>query len=355
MSLYSKYLEYLVRKGAVERYGHDMTQDEFYLPAALAEGPEFELHRRINHELDIINEAGYPSYFLIVEKLMRYCNANGIPVGPGRGSVCGSVVAYCLYITDIDPIKWAIPFERFLHLDRIQMPDIDIDICQARRGEAIDYLREQYGEGNTAQIITFGTMQARGAIKDMLRILHVKEVLKQDYSQELANLIPEGSGADQTILSDFIKTEEGESFWALMQRVDGDFCEGAGHPRRFLWEQILEAEGNRKHGSIHAAGVVIHRDNLANAGLPVYRRNRTAELQVCYDMEDSERMGLLKLDVLGLRTVTVLGDAETLIRKLNPEFRIKDVPLDDAATYRLLCDGNTVSYTHLTLPTILRV
>lgn len=339
-----EYLEYLSYAGACDRYGcdpevfEDMTRYVSVTPthAALR---DVDIRQRIDFELDVIRQAGLPGYFLIVADLLRFCRQAGIPTGPGRGSVCGSAVAYATGITDIDPLRWGIPFERFLHLERVAMPDVDLDICQARRGEVIEYLREKYGRDNVAQIITFTPMQARSVIRDVCRVLHVDDLRgtrNGESGEELARLVPEGSGADQVKLAAFLDSEDGRPLRKILEPLEVEY-EGR-------WVSVLDTclrlEGVAKTSSIHAAGVVIADRPLVEL-VPLYKRNRDAEVQIQYDMRDAEVVGLLKMDILGLRTMTVIGEAEALVRELDPDFDIKAVPLDDAATYEMLSAGDT--------------
>lgn len=339
-----EYLEYLSYAGACDRYGCDpeVFEQRVLLKTngqALWGHKDVAIRERIDHELDVIRQAGFPGYFLIVADLLRFCRQAVIPTGPGRGSVCGSAVAYATGITDIDPLRWGIPFERFLHLERVAMPDVDLDICQARRGEVIEYLREKYGRDNVAQIITFTPMQARSVVRDVCRVLHVDDLRgtrNGESGEELARLIPEGSGADQVRLAAFLDSEEGRPLLKILEPLEIEY-EGR---RVSVLDTCLRLEGIAKTSSIHAAGVVIADRPLVEL-VPLYRRNREAEVQIQFDMRDAEAVGLLKMDVLGLRTMTVIGEAEALVRELDPDFDIKAVPLDDAATYELIASGDT--------------
>lgn len=353
------YLRYLAYAGACDRYGIDpgvfeIDRDGFeeaydwslhHLTShsvrtrAKAER-EFTLRNRIDHELDVIIQAGFPGYFLIVADLLRFCRQRGIPTGPGRGSVCGSAVAYATGITDVDPLRWGIPFERFLHLERVAMPDVDLDVCQARRGEVIEYLRERYGQANVAQIMTFGTLMARGVVRDVCRVLHVDDHLGRSNGETadmLARLIPEGSGADQVKLAAFIATDEGRPLRELIE----DLVVPYNGEEVSVLDTCLRLEGTRKSSSVHPAGVVIA-DRPLDGLVPLCRRNRGDEVQTQFDYLDVEKVGLLKFDILGLRTMTVIGDAEAYVREVDSSFAIKAVPLDDPAAYELLAAGDTV-------------
>ncbi len=329
MSRNDQYLRFLALRGLKERFG------------LVSIDPESVIFQRLDTELHTIETAGFSPYFLIVADIMRFCRESGIPTGPGRGSVCGSLVAYVVGITDVDPLRFGIPFERFLHLERIAMPDIDLDICQARRGEVIEYLHKRYGSDSVAQIITFGTMAAKGVVKDVCRVLHVDDHLSGQKNnvtgEKLASFIPEGSGADQVYLDDFMETKAGEAFRAEIEKLripyNGDKISVLDTCRRL--------EGLRRHSSVHAAGVVIADRPLIEI-VPLYRRNQQSDVSIQFDMWDAESVGLLKMDILGLRTVTVLGEAERLIRGVLHDFDIKKVPLDDRRTFDLLSSGDTV-------------
>jgi DNA polymerase-3 subunit alpha len=326
------YLRYITYRGCSDRYGHNVDPKFFITDQVLSQ--------RIEHELDVIEKAGFPGYFLIVADILRFCREQGIPTGPGRGSVCGSAVAYATSITDVEPIRFGIPFERFLHLERIAQPDIDLDICQARRGEVINYLRETYGHDSVAQIITFTPLNAKGVVRDVCRVLHVDDVLRgvptNETGDKLALMIPEGSGADQIKLQEFIDSDEGGVFAEAIQKLTIPY---QGDEISVL-DTCLALEGLRRHGSVHAAGVVIADRPLVELA-PLHKKNQDAEINIQYDMRDAESVGLLKMDVLGLRTVTVLGEAERLVRNRVRGFDIKSVPLDDQPTFELLQRGDT--------------
>lgn len=316
------YLRYQCYRGLLERFGR-------------TDGPERE---RVDYELSIIIDAGFSAYFLIVWDLMKFARESGIPVGPGRGSVCGSMVAYVLRITDVQPIEHGIPFARFLHLDRVALPDIDIDVCQARRHEIIEYLYETYERENVAGIITFGALQAKQVVLDVCRIFWVDHYYldgarTNKIGERLAAMIPEGSGADQIVLKDWIDTDAGSAFKA---EISGLEVNGIS-----ILDQCLRLEGLKRHGSVHAAGVVIGDRPLVEL-VPLYRKNKDADIQTQYDYKDAEAIGLLKLDILGLRTVTVMGDAEAMIRKREPDFSLSSVPIDDDDTFDLLRRGKTL-------------
>ena len=280
------------------------------------------LKERLEYELKIIKQMGYPGYFLIVYDFINYARQNNIPVGPGRGSAAGSLVAYCLYITNLDPIQYNLIFERFLNPERVSMPDIDIDFCYERREEVIDYVKREYGYANVCQIITFGTMAARGVIRDVGR------VLKMSYSEvdRIAKLIP----AQLNIkLDDAIKSvPELKELGELDEQ----------HRKLLTYSRVLE--GLARHASTHAAGVVITPEELTNY-VPLYK-TKDDDITTQYDMKVLEDVGLLKMDFLGLRTLTVIQKTVDAIRARNIDFNIETIPLDDAKTFDLFANARTI-------------
>jgi len=296
------YLKKLCEKGFQERF---------------ADRPE--VHKQLDYEIDMISRMGFVDYFLIVSDFIGYAKRTGIPVGPGRGSAAGSVVSYCLHITDVDPVKYSLFFERFLNPERVSMPDIDVDFCVNRRGEVIEYVNRLYGSDHVAQIVTFGTMAARGAVRDVGRALGMS------YAEcdRVAKQIPM---ALNMTLDEALKLSK---------------------PLREMYEQEPEiktlidvsraVEGMPSNASTHAAGVVITEK-------PVYEYVPLAanEGPVCqYQMTTLEELGLLKMDFLGLRNLTVLNEAERLVRLSEPDFRIEKVRDDDSATFEMLSAGRT--------------
>ena len=283
-----------------------------------------ELYRaRLKEELHIINSMGFPGYFLIVSDFIRYAKNKGIPVGPGRGSAAGSLVAYALKITDIDPIPYDLLFERFLNPERISMPDIDVDFCINGRDEAIRYVSEKYGAENVAQIITFGTMQAKAVIRDVGRAMAVPygEVDK------LAKLVPNTLNIK---LHEAIKQEP-----KLQEAMDSSGL------YRELMETAKVLEGLTRHASTHAAGVVVSNKPLVEY-LPLYKDQKGGNITTQFTMGDVEKIGLVKFDFLGLKTLTVIEGAVRLIKAGKaPDFNEDDIPLDDQKTYDLLCAGTT--------------
>ena len=284
--------------------------------------------KRLLYELDVIKRCGYSGYFLIVWDFIRFARERGIPVGPGRGSAAGSLVAFALRIVGIDPVEYDIPFERFLNPERVSMPDIDVDFCMNRRGEVIRYVEDKYnvaGEDNrhVAGIVTFGTMQAKAAVRDMGRTLGIPFA---DVDR-LAKLIPTTLGV--TLDEALQQSRE------LKDAVSRD-------PQLAELMQLAKAlEGQVRNPSKHAAGVIISSRPIVEKA-PLYRDPRTKEIVTQFDYRDAEKVGLIKFDLLGLRTLTIIHDAESRIqRDQNPEFSVDRTPLDDTATYDLLCSGDT--------------
>jgi DNA polymerase-3 subunit alpha len=287
-----------------------------------------EYAERVASELAVINSMGFAGYFLIVADFIDHARRHGIPVGPGRGSSAGSLVAYSLGITGIDPIEYDIIFERFLNPERISMPDIDVDFCMRGRDQVIRYVAQKYdGEGlegkRVAQIITFGKLQARAAIRDVGRVLG----MPYGEVDRLAKLVPEtlGISLDEAIA----QSPE------LRSRIDAD-----GQVAQ-LFETARRLEGLTRHASTHAAGVVIGTGPLIET-VPLYRDPRSGDVVTQYDMRCVEKLGLIKFDFLGLRTLTTLADAEARVRASgDPAFSVERIPLDDARTYDLLGSGDS--------------
>src|SRR4051812_9336768 len=281
-----------------------------------------EYERRLAYELEMIKKMKYPGYFLIVWDFIRYAREQGIPVGPGRGSAAGSLVAYCMRITDVDPIDFDLIFERFLNPERVSLPDIDIDFCERRRGEVIEYVTRKYGRENVAQIITFGTMKAKAVVRDVGRVLEmpfgdVDKVAKQ---------IP--AALDMTLDK---ALEESEPL-RQMEQSDPKVKELLAVARRL--------EGMTRHASVHAAGVVIAPRAITEYA-PLYKGARD-EIVTQWSMKEIERVGLLKMDFLGLSTLTLIFDCIEEIRRTTGEsLDIDNVPLDDAKAYQVFQDGET--------------
>ena len=278
------------------------------------------LRERLSYEINVVKKMGYTNYYLIVYDFINYAKSRGIPVGPGRGSGAGSLAAYCVGITDIDPIRYSLIFERFLNPERVSMPDFDVDFCYERRQEVIDYVNEKYGRDHVAQIVTFGTMAARAAVRDVGRVMGMAY---QDVDK-VAKLIP------MELKMTLQKALEVSPDLKTMYEADPQVHE--------LIDTSLKVEGMPRHASTHAAGVVITREPATeyvplstNDGLPVTQ----------FNMVEIERLGLLKMDFLGLRTLTVIHDTETAVRRKVPDFRMANISYDDPETYAMLAKGET--------------
>ena len=279
---------------------------------------------RMAYELDVIVRMKFPGYFLIVADFIQWAKSQDIPVGPGRGSGAGSVVAWALTITDLDPIRFDLLFERFLNPERVSMPDFDIDFCQDRRDEVIDYVRREYGADRVAQIITFGKLQARAAVRDVGRVLG----LPFGQVNKVAELIPNNPARPVTLQ----QAVDGEPRLKQMRADD----EGV----RRLLEIALQIEGLYRHASTHAAGVVIG-DRTLTELVPVYRDPKSDYLVTQYSMKYVEQAGLVKFDFLGLTTLTILQRAIGFLHKRGIEVDLDRLPLDDPPTYEMLQRGDT--------------
>ena len=279
-----------------------------------------EYRERMEYEISVISSMGYVNYYLIVWDFIHYAKQTGIPVGPGRGSGAGSIVAYCIHITEVDPMKYGLIFERFLNPERVSMPDFDTDFCQERRGEVIDYVYRKYGADHVAQIVTFGTMAARGAIRDVGRALNFTFA----ETDVVAKLVP--AGPHVTLKS---ALEESPRFREL---YNGD------ERVKKLVDSAMRLEGMPRNSSTHAAGVVITADPVCTY-VPLSKNDDTVVTQ--YTMTTIEELGLLKMDFLGLRNLTVIQDAEKQIQLLNPSFSIAGIPDNDPETFAMLSEGKT--------------
>ena len=301
-----------------EEYFRKLCMDGFR--ERYASPPESYMER-LEYEIGVISRMGYVNYYLIVWDFIRYAKEAGIPVGPGRGSGAASIVAYCLHITEVDPMKYALIFERFLNPERVSMPDFDTDFCQERRGEVIDYVMRKYGSDHVAQIATFGTMAARGAIRDVGRALNFT------YAQTdvVAKLVP-------TMPLHITLKEALNISPKLKEMYDGD------ERVRLLIDIAMSLEGMPRNTSTHAAGVVITADPVCSY-VPLARNADTVVTQ--YTMTTIEELGLLKMDFLGLRNLTVIRDAEEQIREFEPDFSIDKVSDDDPETFKMLAEGKT--------------
>ena len=280
-------------------------------------------HERLEYEMGIIRQMGFVEYFLIVSDFIGYAKSRGIPVGPGRGSAAGSMVAYCLAITDVDPMKYDLYFERFLNPERVTMPDIDVDFCIRRRQEVIEYVQNKYGYDHVAQIVTFGTMAARGAVRDVGRALNIP------YADvdAVAKQIPSGPGALHITLEESLKLSK-----PLRDLYEGD------ERVRTLIDTARSIEGMPRHASTHAAGVVITRRPVVDY-VPLAKNDESVVTQ--YVMTTLEELGLLKMDFLGLRNLTVLNDTVEMVRRRQPGFTLADIPDHDPAVFQMLSDGKT--------------
>ncbi len=301
------YLRHLCENGLKKRYGQN---------------PAKELEDRMNYELDTIKNMGYVDYFLIVWDFINYAKSQGIAVGPGRGSAAGSIVSYCLEITDIDPVKYQLIFERFLNPERVSMPDIDVDFCYERRQEVIDYVYDKYGKDKVVQIVTFGTMAARMAVRDVGRVLNIP------YNQvdRVAKMIPMELGI--TIGK------------ALKQNPDLKAAYESDEMVRNLVDMSMRLEGLPRHTSIHAAGVVIGSESL-DEFVPL-SRGADNVITTQFTMTTIEELGLLKMDFLGLRTLTVIQDAVRMIqKKIGHDFDINSIDFNDKKVYEMIGQGKT--------------
>jgi DNA polymerase-3 subunit alpha len=300
-----EYLKQLVDRGMRERYPN---ADESVVS-------------RMQYELDTISQMGYIDYFLIVWDFIHYAKSHGIPVGPGRGSAAGSVVAYCLHITDVDPIKYSLIFERFLNPERVSMPDIDIDFCYVRRGEVIDYVNRKYGSDNVAQIVTFGTMAARLAIRDVGRALNIPYGRVDEVAKQVPNELK--MTIKKALTVNYKLKELYDSSAEIKKLID----------------TAIELEGLPRHTSTHAAGVVITSGGIGNF-VPLQKNDDVITTQ--FTMTTIERLGLLKMDFLGLRTLTVIQDAVMHIKQAHgADVNIENLDMDDAAVYEMISRGET--------------
>jgi DNA polymerase-3 subunit alpha len=305
-----EYLRELCYNGLRQRYGKRAASDP-------------ELIQRVNYELGVFEKTGFVSYLLIVWDFIHFAKEKGIPVGPGRGSAAGSMVTYVLGITDIDPLQYGLLFERFLNPDRVSPPDIDIDFCEARRGEVLEYVRQKYGQRRVAQIITFGKLKAKSVVRDVGRVMG----WSYRDADRIAKMIP--NELNITLDSAVEKNPE------LKRAV-------ATEPTtRQLFDYAKVLEGLSRNAGVHAAGVVIADRDLSDY-IPLCRDVKGNDVISQYAMGPLNDLGLLKMDFLGLKTLTVIEDTLTLIRQLDPNFSLKDIPLDDAAAFALYNRGETI-------------
>ena len=304
------YLRDLCYKGLEERYGERAKGDN-------------ALRERLAYELGVLEKTGFVSYILIVWDFIHFAKGRGIPVGPGRGSAAGSLIAYVIGITDIDPLQYGLLFERFLNPDRVSPPDIDVDFCEARRGEVLEYVRQKYGERRVAQIITFGKLKAKSVVRDVGRVMG----LPYRDADRIARMIPNELGI--TLDSAAEKNSE------LKRAI-------ATEPQtKQLFEYAKTLEGLSRNAGVHAAGVVIADRDLSDY-IPLCRDVKGNDVISQYPMGPLNDLGLLKMDFLGLKTLTVIEDTLALIHKREPEFSLKNIPLDDKAAFDLYNRGETI-------------
>ena len=295
----------LCRKGLKERYG---------------DSPPQEYIDRLEYELGIIDKMGYTDYYLIVHDFIRHAKSVGIPVGPGRGSGAASICAYCIGITGIDPMKYNLLFERFLNPERVSMPDFDVDFCFERRGEVIDYVIDKYGADHVAQIVTFGTMAAKAAIRDVGRAMGMSYSAVDNIAKQIPNEL------NITLEKALKRSAEFKAFY----EKDTEAHE--------LIDTAMKVEGMPRHASTHAAGVVITHDPVVSY-VPLARNDEAIVTQ--FTMTTLEELGLLKMDFLGLRTLTVIRNAEKAIRNTDPSFSIENIDMEDRQVFDMLCAGQT--------------
>jgi len=304
-----EYFSRICHEGLAVRYGAEKARDP-------------ELVERLEYEIKTINELGFASYFLITADFIKWARDNGIPVGPGRGSAAGSLVAYVTGITDICPLRFGLLFERFLNPERVSPPDVDIDFCQSRRAEVIEYVRQKYGERSVSHIITYGTLGAKSVIRDVARVMGIS----YGEADRIAKMIEPKPGVklarefkDKADLKELIESSS---------------------TYKELWDYALKLEGLTRNVGVHAAGVVIG-DRPLNEHVPLTRGNE-GEVVTQFDMGAITEVGLLKMDFLGLKNLTVIEEASRHIRPQQPDFEIHKVPLDDEATFDLLNRGETM-------------
>jgi DNA polymerase-3 subunit alpha len=313
-----EYFEHVVREGFRQR----LIRLQELAARGILKHTVDEYERRLTYEIDMIKQMKYPGYFMIVWDFIRYAREQGVPVGPGRGSAAGSFVAYCLRITDVDPIAYDLIFERFLNPERVSLPDIDIDFCERRRGEVIDYVTRKYGRENVAQIITFGTMKARAVVRDVARVMDIPYA----DADRVAKAVP--PALDMTLAKALEESPALKEMHASDERV------------RELIAVARRLEGMTRHASVHAAGVVIAPRPLTEF-VPLYKSQKD-EIVTQWAMKEVERVGLLKMDFLGLSTLTLISDALGEIKRTEGiSLDIDAIPLDDAKTYKLFGDGQT--------------
>ncbi|MCL1818066.1 MAG: DNA polymerase III subunit alpha, partial [Spirochaetaceae bacterium] len=325
----AEYLRHLARTGLAERF-NPVTE---------------ELSRRLEYELDTIIAMGFPGYFLIVWDFIHYAKQKGIPVGPGRGSGAGSLVAYSLRITDLNPLKYNLIFERFLNPERISMPDFDIDFCGQRRQEVIDYVTARYGQEKVGRIITFGKLKAKSVLSTVASALDIP----LDEANAISKMVPDILGISLRPLAEKAKEiaeleKKGETAHIQVLRdLDTQMAELRG--RGGVYEKLVDTsrilEGLARNTSTHAGGVVIGKTDLIDY-VPLYRDAKTGAVMTQYDMTLLEGCGLVKMDLLGLKTLTLIENAQDIVRAKIPDFDIEKIPEDDTETFAFLGEGRSV-------------
>jgi len=308
-----EYLKHLTWEGIKKRY------------------PEItdEIKERVEYELGILLGMGFTGYFLIVWDFIYWARRHDIPVGPGRGSGAGSIIAYAMEITDIDPLKYGLLFERFLNPERVSMPDFDIDFCFERRQEVIDYVTRKYGHDQVAGICTFGTLKTKAVLKDVARVLDIPFA----ESNAISKLIPEGKTADGRKIKTMIALEVEPELQKFYDR---------GGIYKELFDTAAILEGMNRHVSTHACGMVIGKTQLTDF-VPLYKDQKSGAISSEYTMDIIEDCGLVKMDFLGLKTLTLLSNTEKLVKKRFPDFDVNMVPEDDKATFRMLSEGKSTA------------
>ncbi len=315
----AEYLRDLCYAGLIERYGPDAPT-------------KTELTERLDYELSVIEKTGFISYFLIVWDFIAYARRKGVPVGPGRGSAAGSLIAYVLRITDIDPLEYGLIFERFLNPDRVSAPDVDIDFCVNRRGEVIEYVRQKYGERAVAQIVTFGTMGAKSVIRDVGRVMG----LSYGDADRIARMIPNEIGITLNGKDKDGKHEPG----AIDKNPDLKKAVETEPATQQLWNYATLLEGLSRNTGMHAAGVVISDNDLSDQ-IPLCR-GTDKEVMTQYAMGPLTSLGMLKMDFLGLKNLTVMEDTVQLIRKTEPDFCLEKIPIDNQEAFAVINRGDTI-------------
>jgi len=328
------YFRHVSHEGLNERLIH------LYPDAAKREAERQRYVDRLEFELGTILKMGFPGYFLIVGDFIQWAKNNGCPVGPGRGSGAGSLVAYALKITDLDPLQYSLLFERFLNPERVSMPDFDIDFCQSNRDRVIDYVKDKYGRNAVSQIATFGTMAARAAIRDVGRVLD----MSYTFCDGISKLIPNKPGMSVTLQYPPATPKEGDknNYAIAMEPILAERIEREEDVKTLI-ELAQKLEGMTRNVGMHAGGVLIAPGKLTDF-CPLYQQPGSESAVSQYDKDDVEAAGLVKFDFLGLATLTILEIARDFIMKRHKgqeNFAFENIPLDDAATYKLFADGKT--------------